>query len=299
MFLKEAMTPQIFQEWLKDKHELADSSIYYYVLGARRFLARNPDLEKLEDYNNFLIDVMIKKRGYNYYAIIKKFIEYKITDATTRNKILTGMIKPRVYNDIKVVRRSLREEEIMTVINNLKKKKHRIIALIQTLTGVRAGDIIRLKRTHVVPEEYKENPVLKLVILGKRKKTNVVHLHDSLAQNILMEYMTANINYDDYVFIELGNIGKAGGVYDYFRLEKYNYWCYWEDLKQALQTSGIAKEDFATHDFRRCFARKVWEKYKDIQVLQHLLNHQNVNVTLRYLEHSGLKNIDYHYAMQK
>ena len=114
-----------------------------------------------------------------------------------------------------------------------------------------------------------------------------------------MEYMTANINYDDYVFIELGNIGKAGGVYDYFRLEKYNYWCYWEDLKQALQTSGIAKEDFATHDFRRCFARKVWEKYKDIQVLQHLLNHQNVNVTLRYLEHSGLKNIDYHYAMQK
>jgi len=83
-----------------------------------------------------------------------------------------------------------------------------------------------------------------------------------------------------------------------YALKKSNYLRYWKDLKYALNVNGIDKEDFATHDFRRCFARKVWEKEKDVYVLQSLLNHTDPKVTLRYLDQSGLKNIDYHKKMQ-
>lgn len=290
----------MFEEWLKDKHELSESSTYYYMLGVRRFLAEAPDLENLEDYNKFLIKVMIKKRCSNYYSILKKFIQFEFEkDSIIRNKLIDGLIKPKMNTDIKVVRRNLKDEEIVEVINNLKREKHKIVALLQHLTGARAGDIMRLKRSHVIPDQYKGNEVLRMVLIGKRKKQNTVYLHDKIGQELLFNYMTTKLNWKEYVFIEKGNKKyREGNVNNTFMMEKMNYWWYWEDLKTALQTAGIRKEDFASHDFRRCFARKVWDKYKDIQVLQNLLNHTNPGTTLGYLKQSGLHNRDYQYEIQ-
>ena len=61
---------------------------------------------------------------------------------------------------------------------------------------------------------------------------------------------------------------------------------------------GIDVTAFATHDFRRCYARRVWTRYKDVHVLQELLNHVNPATTMRYLKQSGMQNIDYHKEMQ-
>ena len=73
---------------------------------------------------------------------------------------------------------------------------------------------------------------------------------------------------------------------------------YYKDLKQAMYKLGIDSKSFATHDYRRCYARRVWTKYKDVHVLQELLNHQNPATTMRYLKQSGMQNIDYHKEMQ-
>jgi len=78
-----------------------------------------------------------------------------------------------------------------------------------------------------------------------------------------------------------------------------NYQWYWIDLKQALNSAGINRDDFATHDFRRCFARRNWDKFKDVLILQKALRHKDPKTTLRYLEQSGLDTIDIHYEMQK
>jgi site-specific recombinase XerD len=77
-----------------------------------------------------------------------------------------------------------------------------------------------------------------------------------------------------------------------------NYTHYWQDLKEAMQSCGVNFNDWATHDMRRAFARRAWSRYKDIHVLQGLLHHANPATTMRYLEQSGLANIDYHYDMQ-
>lgn len=299
MILAGSTTPEEFRDYLINTYQLSNSSIYYYVLGVRRFLADNPDLESLESYNNFLIRVMIKKRSSNYYSIIKRFIEFKIEDKNLKRNLLNGLIKPKPRNDVKVIRRPLKDEEIIDVINCLKREKHRIIALLQHLTGARAGDIIRLKRHYVVPDEYYGREALRITFIGKRKKQNTVYLYDQVAQELLMQYITSNLNWKEYVFIEKGRMrGRRGDVNNDFKMEKMNYWQYWEDLKQALQTCGIHREDFATHDFRRCFARKVWNKYKDINVLQSMLNHNDPKVTLTYLRHSGLQNRDHQFEIQ-
>ncbi len=94
---------------------------------------------------------------------------------------------------------------------------------------------------------------------------------------------------------------RQGDTSKEYKLISQNYRRYWADLKQALNAVGVAKQDFATHDFRRCFAREIWDKYKDLVLLQNALNHENPGTTIRYLKQSGLQNRDvfYQYQMEK
>ena len=295
------MDLSLFRQWLKEKTSLAESTVYTYTKSVERFLTTNPDVDNIDDYNDFLIDTTIKKRAGHYYYALKKFIDYKIDNGYLKRKIKDKLVEPRQRHDIKRKRTYLSEDELFEVINYLDEKKHRIISLIQALTGVRVGDIFPLRRDNedIKPEIYKDEPVLRISIVGKGKKLNVVYIHDKIAQEIIMNYITNNFGYDEYYFLELSDAkGRPGDVDNEFKLIKMNYQWYWLDLKKALKTAGVSAKKFATHDFRRCFARRAWEKYKDVHVLQKLLNHANPSTTLKYLEQSGLQNIDYHKEMQ-
>jgi len=290
----------LYKQWLEEKRQLAPSTAYSYYHSVKRFLSSDPDIEDLEEYNNFLVRTIVKKNCTHYYSVLKSFIEFKISDASIKNKLIKGMIKPREKKDIVRERKHLDEDKLMDVINYLDRKKHRIIALIQMLSGVRAGDLLRLKRGTIFYETYRKESVLRLSITGKGRKRNVVYIHDKVAQVIIYDYITKNINMEGYYFLEKGTMkGREGQFENEDAMIKMNYMWYWQDLKAALQTAGVPKEVFATHDFRRCFARRAWEKYKDVHVLQSLLNHSDPKVTLRYLDQSGLKNIDYQFDMQK
>ena len=293
--------PILFQQYLESKKQLAPSTLNLYVGGLTLFLKTDPEIDNIDDYNRFIIKTCIKKRCTHFYTILYDYIDFKIEDNSLRKQLMDSLIKPNPRNDIIRERKYLTEEQILDIINNLQEMKHRIIALIQTLTGVRAGDILRIKKGNISPEMYQGKNVIRISVTGKRQKRNVIYIHDEVAQNLIINYISnyTKETYNEYYFIELGHLkNKKGNIDSEFRMYTMNYNQYWWDLKQSLNTCGIHKEDFATHDFRRCFARRAWERYKDIHVLQGLLNHKRADTTLRYLDQSGLKNIDYHRDLQ-
>jgi integrase len=293
------MDLSLYKQHLIEKKLIAESTVRVYTATISMFLRTNPDIDSLETYNNYIIKYAIKKRCYHFYYALKSFIEFKIEDKSVREKLLTELIKPQLKQDIVQERKYLTEEQIFDVINSLTTEKHKVIALIQTLTGVRAGDILRLKRDNIVPEVYKDNNVLRLNITGKGRKRNVVYIHDEVAQQVILDYITNNYNHEEFYFIGLGKMKRrSGNVNNEFSLISMNYLWYWNDLKEALQKNLIRREDFASHDFRRCFARRVWIKWKDLQVLQNMLNHAQPAVTMRYLISSGLRNIEYSRIIQ-
>lgn len=301
MLKSHPMDVPLFRLWLEEKRKLADSSIMTYIDVIKRFVSRDLDLEKLESYNNFIIQYSIKKRNSHYYSALRWYIEFKIHDSAIKSNLLKGLIVPPMgRTDYVRERRHLTEEEIFMLINRLERDKHKVIALMQSVTGVRAGDVLRLKRDNIMPEDYKGKEVLRINFIGKGKKRNVVFVHDLITQKYIMDYITTVFNYDNYYFVELGSMrGRRGKIRDSNALIRMNYMWFWQDVKQALESIGVNKEEFATHDFRRCFARRAWEKFGDIHILKKLLNHSDPKVTLRYLEQSGLGNVDYHAEMQK
>lgn len=295
-FFKTVFEQNLFEEWLRDKKNLSDSSIYVYRVAIDQFLSYNPNVENIDDYNKFIITHCIKKRSVHFYSILKSYIRFVIKDANKRSQMIEQLIKPDVPSTIKRERRYLDEKILIDTVNNLKKTKHKVIALIQTMTGVRSGDILRVRKKDIIPELYEGKNVIKLVITGKGKKRNVVYIHEEMVQILLIDYLVSNPNNMEYAFLVDRCLSHE---YDVFRkIYLSNYKRYYRDLKMALDKSGVSQKDFATHDYRRCFARRVWTKYKDIQVLQNLLNHRNPSTTMRYLSQSGLKNVEYFKQMQ-
>lgn len=293
------MDSSLYKMWLEDKGRLSEGTINLYVRSIEMFLKKDPDLENLEDYNKFLIKMTIKKRCSHFYAVIRSFIDFKITDTKKKESILKDLVRPKIRHDLVRERRHLSEDKILDVINDLEFKKHRIIAIIQSLTGVRAGDVLRLKEGNILAEDYEGKEVLRLNIVGKRGKRNVIFIHDEVAKEIVLEYVTTNPGIEGYYFLEEGKMnGRHGNLESEWLMVQMNYQWFWADLKQSLNKNKVSKEDFATHDFRRCFARRAWERYKDVYVLKNLLNHVDPKTTLRYLDQSGLKNIDYLKEMQ-
>ena len=116
----------LFRDYLITKKFLAESTVAVYTDAISMFLAQDPDLIVLEDYNNFIIKMSIKKRCYHFFYAIKNFIEYKIEENSLKNKLIEGLIKPEMRQDIVQERRYLSEEDIISVINSLEKDMENI-----------------------------------------------------------------------------------------------------------------------------------------------------------------------------
>lgn len=294
--LNNVFDQNLFEEWLREKKNMTESSIYVYRTAIDHFLSYNPNINNIDDYNKFIIKHCIKKRSVHYYSILKIYIKFVITDINKRNLMIENLIKPEVPSTRKRERKYLEEKVILGVINNLKTKKHKILALIQNLTGIRSGDILRIKKKDIIPELYDDKNVVKLVVTGKGNKRNIVYIHEEMVQILLIDYLIGNVNETSYAFLE--DETRRDKTMQERKMLHANYKAYYRDLKMSLNTTGISHDDFATHDYRRCFARRVWTKYKDVQVLQNLLNHKNPATTMLYLSQSGLKNIEYFKQMQ-
>jgi len=298
MLINNLFELEYFNQWLIEKKQLAESTRQAYKNMLTGFLTKNSDLESLETYNNYIIKYGIKKRGQAIYHALKLFVEYKIEDRNKRTEIIQNLIKPPMQSTRIFERKYLEETEILNIINNMLEHRHKMISLIQQLTGVRAGDLMRLKRHQITPELYEGKNVLKIVIHGKGNKRNVVYIHEETAQKLLIDFLI--INYSEYALLDVKRIRKKmDDGFKFKRLIDANYKAYMRDLKQAMYKVGLNPEDFASHDYRRCYARRVWTKYKDLQVLQNMLNHANPATTMLYLQQSGLKNIDYHKELQR
>jgi integrase len=221
-----------FEEFLV-KRQLQPDSIYQYTQVLQRFLITDPDIYNINDYNTFIIDECVKKRKSHVYSVIRMYIKFKIEDLATRNKLYENLVQPKPRHDIVREREYLSEDKIFMVINSLEKLKHKVIALIMHLTGVRVGGIMKLTDGKIFFEEDDDKQIMRIAVTDKGGKRNVPFIYDKTAQDIIMNYLLQNPAETGYYFLELGTFGnRTGSVDDMTKLYKMNYHWYWEDIKR-------------------------------------------------------------------
>ena len=152
----------------------------------------------------------------------------------------------------------------MKTVLKAKDEKYYIMFLIGINVGLRLSDILTLKvsdlwnRTHINIVEKKT---------GKTKR----FLLNSQMQAELTEYIDKfSLADDDYLIRS-----RKGKNQPIKRDRAYKI------LNAAAQEIGLG--EIGTHSMRKTFGYWHYQKYKDVALLQHLFNHANSAVTLRYI----------------
>lgn len=279
------------------------ASQYCFAVGAYLKETKPALVDEATSYMDFIVKHCNKKRSTHYYYAIVNYIKWKYKGEDKKNLLeKIKIVRPKFHEDIKPERerRSLDEKQRLDLINDMEKPKHRIIGLIQNITGVRSGDVFRLSKPLGITHDYDAdgNLFLKLNIIGKGGKRNPVPIYDPIIAQIILDYISSSFCIEPYYFLtkEYEKTGR-GRLEDFHRR---NYQNYRDDLKQACKKHGYESNEFDTHDFRRGWGRDVYFRFdKDVVVLQKLMRHQDPKTTVRYLRQTGLDVDEYHRKMQE
>jgi len=186
-----------------------------------------------------------------------KFFYEKVLEKDIFRKIST----PKQEKKIPVV---LTKEEIFSMINTIKNKKHRLLIELMYSSGLRVSEAVALKI-----ENINLNERIAKVEAGKGKKDRLVILSRNLSKN-LNKYLEKRKFDSTYIFPTQKNRQEHLSVRQAQKI-----------VNKAAKKAGIKKRVFC-HALRSSFATHLLEAGTDIRVIQELLGHTNLQTTQRY-----------------
>ena len=155
----------------------------------------------------------------------------------------------------------LAEEEIISLLKNIKNIKHQAMVMAGYAAGMRVSEIVNLKINDI------DSKRMMIHIKGaKGKKDRMVPLSKKLLK-ILREY------YKQYKPKEYLFEGQNGGAYSSRSIQLV--------LNEAKQKANVKKSG-STHMLRHSYATHLLESGTDIRLIQELLGHNSISTTVRY-----------------
>lgn len=156
-------------------------------------------------------------------------------------------------------------EKIEELKNIFKKQSYRnyFLFVLGINTGLRISDILKLKVADVKEKTH--------ITIYKKKteKSKRFKINGTLRREI--EDYIKGMRQDEYLFASRTG-GKSKPI---SRVMAYNI------LNDAGRMVGI--DEIGTHTLRKTFGYHLYQKYKDVALLQELFNHSTPSVTLRYI----------------
>jgi integrase/recombinase XerD len=167
---------------------------------------------------------------------------------------------PRIFN----------QDEIPTIINSVKNKKHKAMLMLAYSAGLRVREVVSSLKKYAIDSKR----MTILICRAKGKKDRVVSLSPVLLV-MLREYaMEYKPDRKGYLFE-----GIAKGT-------PYSTRSLQEVLQTAKAKAGIIKPG-SIHSLRHSFATHLIDKGTDVTMIQKLLGHNDLRTTLRYLHTSN------------
>ena len=253
-----------FEKNLDKKPNLMPSSVKTYIKLIKELVNKYGESPTVKQLNEF-IDLKCKNRQPMVKYAIKHYLNF-----LWRNKDYILLNKP-ITKPTKRKKTYLTKNQAIEVINSISNKEHRVVAILQYFTGVRASEAISIKRENLIHEREQER--IKINIESKGGKLEPVYLSD----NLFFEIQPFLIIEKKYLFLNQSILNEKE---QRNKVECY-YKRYWESLKKAAIECDI---DMATHDWRRSFAQSIIKEGASIYEVQRSLRHKDTKTTIRYIE---------------
>ena len=245
---------------------------YYYefsrflgILGNHK--ADGMDEEKLRSYFLYCAEKLNMKESQinSRYNAVKFYYEQVLG----RERFLIDLPRPKTPAQLP---KHISARDIKKLFAAVANKKHALMLKICYGMGLRVSEIVNLKVADIDSGNMQA-----LIGRGKGKKDRYVNLPESILED-LREY------YKEYRPKKYLFEGQNGGKYS-VRSARYVF-------KNAMNKSNINK-DVGIHGLRHSFATHLLENGTDISFIQHLLGHNDIKTTMKYVKvaQKNLKNI--------
>jgi len=182
--------------------------------------------------------------------------------------IINPMKRVQYIKEPKKVRKAFTDQEIESMRNRLPttqdpKRDSAIFELLLS-SGLRLSELTSLKIDDI---NFKE---CKGIVMGKGNKERIFYFSER-AKVCMMEYLDSRIDEKDWLFV------STNAPYNKFGSSGIGYM-----IRELGKRCGIEKAH--PHRFRRTLSTRLVRKGMPIEQVSKILGHENLSVTMRYIE---------------
>lgn len=236
----------------------------HFLKELRSVAADSLTLQRIRDY----LEYCHRSRGLSENTLHSRInaLKFYYEQVLGRQKFFWEIPRPKKQRPIPEI---FNQEEIASIINSVKNKKHKAMLMLAYSAGLRVSEVVALKTFQVDSQR-----MTLFISQSKGKKDRVVTLSPVLLV-MLREYATAyKPKKNGYLF----EGASPGAPYSTRSLQ--------EVLASAKKKAGVMKPG-SIHTLRHSFATHLIEKGTDISMIQKLLGHNDIKTTLIYLHTSN------------
>jgi site-specific recombinase XerD len=192
---------------------------------------------------------------------VKTFLRYLVEGKVISSEVLSRRISIKVP---KPLPRAIDPVDVKRLLAVVQKVRDRAMILVLLRTGIRIGELLRLRVSDVYLPERK----IHLVVGEKNRAGRVVYLSVDACQTV-QEWMRKREKEKPLLFY---GQGRSSLCYTAARVMFQRY----------LQKAGISEKGYSLHGLRHTCATELLNAGMRIECLQQVLGHSNLEQTRRY-----------------
>jgi len=207
----------------------------------------------------------------NHLHTVYAFLRYLVKSDVLPADILLKKIRLKLPE---VLPRAIPDEDMAQILTVMTGVRDRALVLLLLHTGMRIGELLKVKMADIVLSERKI-----LLYLGEKNLHGRTVYFSTAAEQALKKWLALRDTASENLFY--GHGGK-----------ELSYVAAWMIMKDALQRAGLAGKGYSLHSLRHTFATNMLNAGLRLEVLQQLLGHLTIDITLRYARISDLTRED-------
>ena len=177
--------------------------------------------------------------------------------------------------------KAIPDEDIKSIFAAVTSVRDRALLILLYRTGMRIGELLQVKVDDIILAKQTI-----LVYVGSKNFEGREVYYSSDAEQALKDWLRTRDATKRYLF--------------YGRSDKpLSYVAAWTVMRKALERAGLSDKGYSLHSLRHTFATEMINHGMRVEVLQKILGHQDIEMTMRYARLSNQRiEEDYYRAMR-
>jgi site-specific recombinase XerD len=177
--------------------------------------------------------------------------------------------------------KAIPDEDIKSLFAAVTRVRDRALLLLLYRTGMRIGELLQVKVDDIILADQ----TILLYVGSKNYEGREVY-YSSDAEQALKDWLRTRDKTKRYLF--------------YGRSDKpLSYVSAWTVMRKALERAGLSEKGYSLHNLRHTFATEMINHGMRVEVLQQILGHHDIEMTMRYARLSNQRiEEDYYRAMR-